>query len=154
MSTILVIESDRHLLAHYKKELEGEGYKVIECATVSDAQSRARYIRELHLVLLELQAFSEGVNFLLLKIFVEINGDLGIINNQGFIRLAENSIACDADETLIKSGDLAPLMNLIRNILRQKHVERKQPGIIESPAHASQTDLNIRAHVANSPLTS
>lgn len=154
MSTILVIESDRHLLALYKQELADEGYKVIECATVSDALSRAKYIRELHLVLLELHAFSEDGIFLLLKSLLEINGNLGIINNQGSIRLAENSIACYADETLMKSGDLAPLMSLIRNILRQKHAKRKRPDIIESPAHGSQSDLNISAHVSNSPMTS
>lgn len=117
MFTILVVESDCNLLKLYQQELGEEGYRVIGCASASEAQMNLSHLGKIHLVLLEMHSsIQHGAR--LLRDLVAKNLNLRVIHNAGDVPITANAMTAYADERLSKSGDLAPLVVVIRRLLR------------------------------------
>ena len=112
MKTILVVDDDKNLRRLYKAELEGEGYRIILAENGSEAaQLTANESPDLIIMDIKMPEMDglETMAHLLRR-----NQSLPIILNTAYSYYQDNFLAWAAEGYLIKSADLKPLKEKIR----------------------------------------
>ncbi len=115
MNTVLIVEDDRNLLRLYQAELETEGYRVVTAKNGNEAAERvARETPDLIVMDIRMPG-RDGLDTM-----AEILHDYGkipVILNTSYSSYLDDFMTWAAEAYIIKSADLEPLKNKIREIL-------------------------------------
>jgi CheY-like chemotaxis protein len=115
MNTILIVEDEINLRRLYKAELENEGYRVMEANNGNEA--KAVVAREIpDLIVMDLRMPEKGGVDAMIEILQEY-GKIPIILNTAFTFFQDDFQSWAADAYIIKSSDLNPLKEKIRELL-------------------------------------
>lgn len=121
METILIVEDDTNLLRLYQSELEYEGYRVRIARNGNEAkESVAREVPDL--IVMDIRLPEKGGVDAMSEILQEY-GKIPIILNSAFTSYQDDFLTWAADAYIIKSVDLDPLKNKIRELLHPAHHE-------------------------------
>jgi len=119
MAKILVVEDEKNLCLLFEQELTEEGHEVI---IAHDGKTAIRLAREQKpdLVIMDIN-LPEKMNGLesMSKILGE-NKDMPVIINTGYSQYRDNFMSWAAEAYVLKSGDLTPLKNTIREVLEKR----------------------------------
>ncbi len=118
MTRILVVDDEPSIRILYKEELEKEGYEVF-CAGNIDEAITAMNEHNPSLLVLDIKLGEEsGIDFLL--DVAKRDKKLPIILNTAYSVYRDNFQTWAADAYIVKSVDLAPLKEKIKELLQQK----------------------------------
>jgi CheY-like chemotaxis protein len=116
MKTVLIVDDDRNLRRLYQAELEAEGYETMIAENGRQAtELMARRIPDV--VVLDIRMPEMDGLEAMARMLGE-NRRVPIILNTAYSCYQENFLAWAADGYLIKSSDLEPLKNKIREVLQ------------------------------------
>ena len=118
MAKILIVDDEVNVRKLYSEELEGEGYETISAATVEEAIEMVENGNP-DLIVLDIKLGEESGIECLLKI-VEYRKDLPVIINSAYSVYKDNFQTWAADAYIVKSMDLGPLKDKIRELLPGK----------------------------------
>jgi DNA-binding response OmpR family regulator len=121
MAKILIVDDEVNVRKLYSEELEGEGYKAYSAATVDEAIEVLEN-EDLDLIILDIKLGEESGIDCLLKI-VEYKKDLPVIINSAYSVYKDNFQTWAADAYIVKSMDLGPLKEKIRELLEKKETK-------------------------------
>ena len=120
MKTILVVDDDRNLRRLYKAELETEGYRIIlaengrQAAELAVSESPDLIIMDIKMPEMDgLEAMAH---------LLRENRCLPVILNTAYSYYQDNFLAWAAEGYLIKSADLHPLKEKIREVFCARQV--------------------------------
>jgi len=115
MNTILIVDDDRNLRRLYQAELEAEGYRVV---LAGDGDEAAKCVaRELpDLIVMDIRMPQKDGLDAMAQILLD-HGRVPIILNTAYSSYQDDFFTWAADAYIIKSADLNPLKNTIREIL-------------------------------------
>ena len=116
MKTILVVDDDKNLRRLYRAELEAEGYRVL---LASDGAQALTVVREEHPDIVIMDIRMPGMDGLeaMVRLLAE-RGNLPVILNSAYSHYQDNFLAWAAEGYLIKSSNLDPLKQKIRELLQ------------------------------------
>jgi len=127
MAKILVVEDEENLCLLFEQELTEEGHEVI---IAHDGKTAIRLAREQKpdLVIMDIN-LPEKMNGLesMSKILGE-NKDMPVIINTGYSQYRDNFMSWAAEAYVLKSGDLTPLKNTIREVLEKRQRSDSGPS--------------------------
>jgi two-component system response regulator (stage 0 sporulation protein F) len=115
MKTILIVDDDRNLRRLYRDELEPEGYRIVLAANGREALDIvSREVPDLVLMDIKMPGMDglEAMAHLLKE-----HGGVPILLHTAYASYQDNFLAWAAEGYLIKSSDLDPLKQKIREIL-------------------------------------
>lgn len=119
MAKILVVEDEENLCLLFEQELAEEGHEVV---IAHDGKTAIRLAQEEKpdLVIMDIN-LPEKMNGLesMSRILGE-NKDMPVIINTGYSQYRDNFMSWAAEAYVLKSGDLTPLKNTIREVLEKK----------------------------------
>lgn len=117
MAKILIVDDEVNVRKLYGEELEGEGYEAFTAATIDEA---IEILENEHpdLIVLDIKLGEESGIECLLKI-VEYRKDLPVIINSAYSVYKDNFQTWAADAYIVKSMDLGPLKEKIRELLER-----------------------------------
>jgi CheY-like chemotaxis protein len=116
MKTVLIVDDDRNLRRLYQAELEAEGYETMIAENGRQAtELMARRVPDV--VVLDIRMPEMDGLEAMARMLGE-NRRVPIILNTAYSCYQENFLAWAADGYLIKSADLEPLKNKIREVLQ------------------------------------
>lgn len=125
MKTVLVVEDDRNLRRLYKAELESEGYRVVmaengrQAADFVNTEIPDIVVMDIRMPVMDgLDAMAE---------ILRDHGKVPIILNTAYSSYQDEFLSWAADAYIIKSADLGPLKNKIREILEELEKEPEEP---------------------------
>ncbi|MCK4548802.1 MAG: response regulator [Candidatus Krumholzibacteria bacterium] len=115
MVKILIVDDEINVRKLYSEELEGDGYEIVSAGTVAEAIEAVE--RETpDLMILDMKLGDESGIDALSKI-VERRKDLPVIINSAYSDFKDNFQTWAADAYIVKSVDLTPLKEKIRELL-------------------------------------
>ena len=118
MSKILIVDDEPNVRKLYSEELTREGYETVSASTVAEAI--AAFERDApDLMVLDMKLGDESGIDALIEI-VERRKDLPVIINSAYSVFRDNFQTWAADAYLVKSVDLSPLKNKIRELLSER----------------------------------
>jgi CheY-like chemotaxis protein len=118
MTRILIVDDEKNVRKLYSEELEGEGYETVSASTVAEAiESVEKHHPDL--MILDMKLGDESGIDALIEI-VERRKDLPVIINSAYTFYKDNFKTWAADAYLVKSVDLSPLKEKIRELLGQR----------------------------------
>lgn len=121
MSKILIVDDEVNVRRLYSEELQNDGYETVSAADIKEALDVVE--RESpDLVILDIKLGDESGIDCLMDI-VERDKKLPVIINSAYSIYKDNFQTWAADAYIVKSVDLSPLKNKIRELL----VEKEQP---------------------------
>ncbi|MGA2259835.1 MAG: response regulator [Acidobacteriota bacterium] len=115
MNTVLIVEDDRNLLRLYQAELETEGYRVVTASNGSEAAERVA-LETPDVIVMDIRMPGRDGLDTMAEILREY-GRIPIILNTAYSSYLDDFLTWAAEAYIIKSGDLEPLKNKIREIL-------------------------------------
>lgn len=118
MPKILIVDDEKNVRKLYSEELAREGYETVSASTVAEAVEAVE--RETpDLMILDMKLGDEsGIDAL-----IEIVGrrkDLPVVINSAYSVFRDNFQTWAADAYLVKSVDLGPLKEKIRELLEER----------------------------------
>jgi len=118
MATILVVDDEPSIRVLLKEELEKEGYGVV-CASSIEEAVKAMEENNPSLLVLDIKLGEEsGIDFLLE--IAKKDKKLPIILNTAYSVYRDNFQTWAADAYIVKSVDLTPLKDKIKELLSEK----------------------------------
>jgi len=124
MAKILVVDDEPSIRILYKEELEKEGYEVV-CASNIDEALAAMKDQNPSLLVLDIKLGDEsGIDFLL--DVAKRDKNLPIILNTAYSVYRDNFQTWAADAYIVKSVDLSPLKQKIKELLGEKEASSQQ----------------------------
>jgi CheY-like chemotaxis protein len=115
MDTILIVEDDKHLRRLYRSELEGEGYRIVSAKDSKEAKEVvASHLPDLIVMDIRLPG-KDGVDAM--GEILQEYGKIPVILNSAFSSYQDDFLTWAADAYIIKSSDLSPLKDKIRELL-------------------------------------
>lgn len=121
MAKILIVDDEVNVRKLYSAELEGEGYKTVCAGNVSDALDI--FERETpDLVVLDIKLGEESGIEALLQI-VKKRKNVPVILNSAYSVYKDNFQTWAADAYIVKSVDLTPLKEKIKELLSTPRVQ-------------------------------
>jgi DNA-binding NtrC family response regulator len=115
MAKILIIDDEVNVRRLYSEELEGEGYEIVSAGTVSEAIESVEKDSP-DLIILDMKLGDESGIDALIGI-VDRRKDLPVIINSAYSDFKDNFQTWAADAYIVKSVDLTPLKEKIRELL-------------------------------------
>ncbi|MCK4350579.1 MAG: response regulator [Candidatus Krumholzibacteria bacterium] len=117
MAKILIVDDEVNVRKLYSEELESEGYTAFSAATIDEA---IEILEKEHpdLIVLDIKLGEESGIECLLKI-IEYRKDLPVIINSAYSVYKDNFKTWAADAYIVKSMDLGPLKEKIRELLEE-----------------------------------
>jgi DNA-binding NtrC family response regulator len=119
---ILVVDDEANIRELYKQEFEDEGYEV---AVVASAEEAAHILNErrpdLMILDIEMQG-QDGLSYL--RELMESNRDLPVVISSAYPSYKGDFSSWLAEAYLVKSADLDPLKDKVREILTQPRKDR------------------------------
>lgn len=118
MHKILIVDDEVNVRKLYSEELESEGYSALSASTIDEAIG---IMENEHpdLIVLDIKLGEESGIDCLLKI-VEYRKDLPVIINSAYSVYKDNFQTWAADAYIVKSMDLGPLKEKIKELLEEK----------------------------------
>jgi DNA-binding response OmpR family regulator len=120
MTKILIVDDEVNVRKLYSEELRGEGYHTISASTVKEALDSVEK-DEPDLVILDIKLGEESGIDALMKIAKQ-RKHLPVILNSAYSIYRDNFQTWAADAYIVKSVDLAPLKEKIRDLLTTRSV--------------------------------
>ncbi len=116
MKTILIVDDDKNLRRLYKVELEAEGYRVL---LASDGREALVTVQDQNpdIVIMDIRMPEMDGLEAMVKLLKE-RGQLPVILNSAYSNYQDNFLTWAAEGYLIKSSDLQPLKQKIRDVLQ------------------------------------
>ena len=116
MARILIVDDEINVRKLYSEELEGEGYETITAGTVAEAIEAVEKGSP-DLMVLDMKLGDEsGIDALIA--IVERRKDLPVIINSAYSDFKDNFQTWAADAYIVKSVDLTPLKEKIKELLQ------------------------------------
>lgn len=122
MSRILVVDDEIHIRMLYAKELEDDGYDVTVAATPQEALQALRVSRT-DLVVLDIELEDCNGLDLLNRIRQEFH-DIFVVINSAYSTYKSDFQTWLADAYIMKSSDLKPLKEKVRELLAEGACDR------------------------------
>ncbi len=122
MARILVVDDEIHIRMLYARELEDEGYDVAVAATPEEALRALRVSRP-DLVVLDIELEDSNGLDLLNRIRQEFR-DLFVVINSAYSTYKADFQTWLADAYIMKSSDLKPLKEKVRQLLAEGACDR------------------------------
>lgn len=116
MTKILVVDDEINVRKLYRKELESEGYEVVTAKDVQEAIDSVDN-ESPDLVILDIKLGNESGIDALVEI-VESRKEIPVIINSAYSVYKENFKTWAADAYIVKSVDLDPLKEKIRELVQ------------------------------------
>ena len=120
MTKILIVDDEVNVRKLYSEELRGEGYHTISASTVKEALETVEK-EEPDLVILDIKLGEESGIDALMKIAKQ-RKHLPVILNSAYSIYRDNFQTWAADAYIVKSVDLAPLKEKIKDLLTTRSV--------------------------------
>jgi DNA-binding response OmpR family regulator len=120
MTKILIVDDEVNVRKLYSEELRSEGYHTISASTVKEALETVEK-EEPDLVILDIKLGEESGIDALMKIAKQ-RKHLPVILNSAYSIYRDNFQTWAADAYIVKSVDLAPLKEKIRDLLTTRSV--------------------------------
>jgi CheY-like chemotaxis protein len=120
MMKILIVDDEINVRKLYSEELESEGYRTVSASNVREALEKVEQ-EEPDLVILDIKLGEESGIEALMKIARQ-RKHLPVILNSAYSIYRDNFQTWAADAYIVKSVDLAPLKDKIREILTTRSV--------------------------------
>ena len=121
MAKILIVDDEVNVRKLYSEELQSEGYETVSAAGMNEVFDTIEEENP-DLVILDLK-LGDGSGIDCLMEIAERRKDLPVIINSAYSVYKDNFQTWAADAYIVKSVDLGPLKNKIKELL----VEREQP---------------------------
>ena len=115
MAKILIVDDEINVRKLYSEELEGEGYETVSAGTVAEALESVEK-ESPDLMILDMKLGDESGIDALIEI-VDRRKDLPVIINSAYPDYKDNFQTWAADAYIVKSVDLTPLKEKIRELL-------------------------------------
>ncbi len=115
MAKILIVDDEVNVRKLYSEELRGEGYETVSAGTVAEAIELAEK-ESPDLMILDMKLGDESGIDALIEI-AERRKDLPVIINSAYSVFKDNFQTWAADAYIVKSVDLTPLKEKIRELL-------------------------------------
>ncbi len=120
MAKILIVDDEVNVRKLYSEELRGEGYHTISASSVAEALESVEK-EDPDLVILDIKLGEESGIDALMKIAKQ-RKHLPVILNSAYSIYRDNFQTWAADAYIVKSVDLAPLKEKIRDLLTTRSV--------------------------------
>jgi len=120
MTKILIVDDEINVRKLYSEELRNEGYHTVSASTVREALETVEK-EEPDLVILDIKLGEESGIDALMKIAKQ-RKHLPVILNSAYSIYRDNFQTWAADAYIVKSVDLAPLKEKIRDLLTMRSV--------------------------------
>jgi DNA-binding NtrC family response regulator len=120
MTKILIVDDEVNVRKLYSEELRSEGYLTVSASTVTEALETVEK-EEPDLVILDIKLGEESGIDALMKIAKQ-RKRLPVILNSAYSIYRDNFQTWAADAYIVKSVDLAPLKEKIRDLLATRSV--------------------------------
>lgn len=116
MRTILVVDDDKNLRRLYKEELEAEGYRIV--LATNGRQALDFVFREKpDLIIMDIRMPEMDGLEAMVRILRE-HGQMPVILNTAYSSYQDNFLTWAADGYMIKSSELEPLKEKIKEVLQ------------------------------------
>ncbi len=118
MRTILVVDDDKNLRRLYKEELEAEGYRI---ALATDGRQALDFVakEKPDLIVMDIRMPEMDGLEAMVRILRE-HGQMPVILNTAYSSYQDNFLTWAADGYLIKSSELEPLKQKIKEVLQPR----------------------------------
>jgi len=120
VTKILIVDDEINVRKLYSEELRGEGYHTISASTVKEALESVER-EEPDLVILDIKLGEESGIDALMKIAKQ-RKHLPVILNSAYSIYRDNFQTWAADAYIVKSVDLAPLKEKIKDLLTTRSI--------------------------------
>jgi len=120
MTKILIVDDEVNVRKLYSEELRGEGYETVSASTVNEALQAVEKENP-DLVVLDIKLGEESGIDALMRIAKQ-RKHLPVILNSAYSIYRDNFQTWAADAYIVKSVDLAPLKEKIRDLLTTRSV--------------------------------
>ena len=120
MAKILIIDDEVNVRRLYGEELRNEGYRTVSAATVAEALAAVEQENP-DLIVLDIKLGEESGIDCLMKIAKQ-RKNLPVILNSAYSVYRDNFQTWAADAYIVKSVDLAPLKEKIKELLAARSV--------------------------------
>jgi len=114
---LLFVDDEMELLELYRTAFAREGYEVSTAATLDEARS-ALHSENIDVVILDIR-MTEGSGLHLLRELKVSHPELPVILNTAFARYQDEFTAWLANAYVVKSSDLTPLRQVVRQCLEE-----------------------------------
>ena len=121
MAKILIVDDEAYIRMLYKKELESEGYQIKTAATAAGAFDLLR-AEQFDIIVLDIELGDDNGLELLNEIRQNYR-DCGIILNSAYSTYKADFQTWLADAYIMKSSNLDPLKNKIKDLSKKDHCE-------------------------------
>lgn len=119
MAKILIVDDEVNVRKLYSEELENDGYETVSVADVSDAL-KAVEEDDIDLIILDIKLGNESGIDCLVEI-VQRRKELPVIINSAYSIYKDNFQTWAADAYIVKSVNLTPLKDKIKELLAKKN---------------------------------
>ncbi|NLW51530.1 MAG: response regulator [Candidatus Brocadiaceae bacterium] len=124
MARILLVEDEENVRLLYKQELEEQGYEVL-CA--GDGRTAVKMAREMcpDVVIMDINLPERMDGIESMSRILSHSKDTPVILNTGYSEYQDSFMSWAADAYVLKSADLEPLLEAIRDALEKRSQARE-----------------------------
>ncbi len=124
MPTILLVEDEENVRLLYRQELEEQGYEVV-CA--SDGRTAVELAQTLgpDLVIMDINLPEKMDGIESMSRILSHDRSIPMIINTGYSEYQENFMSWAADAYVLKSGDVGPLLEAVREALDKRQAQQE-----------------------------
>ena len=124
MPTILLVEDEENVRLLYQQELEEQGYEVV-CA--SDGRTAVELAQTLgpDLVIMDINLPEKMDGIESMSRILSHDRSIPMIINTGYSEYQENFMSWAADAYVLKSGDVGPLLEAVREALDKRQAQQQ-----------------------------
>ena len=124
MARVLLVEDEENVRLLYKQELEEQGYEVL-CA--GDGRTAVKMAREMcpDVVIMDINLPERMDGIESMSRILSHSKDTPVILNTGYSEYQDSFMSWAADAYVLKSADLEPLLEAIRDALEKRSQARE-----------------------------
>lgn len=121
MARVLLVEDEENVRLLYQQELQERGHEVV-CAT--DGKTAVQLVQEWRpdVVIMDINLPQKMDGIESMSRILSHNKDIPVIINTGYSEYQDNFMSWAADAYVLKSAEVGPLMEAVREALSKKGV--------------------------------
>ena len=119
MAKILLVEDEESVRLLYQQELEEQGYEVIWAADGKTAVELAKEAKP-DVVIMDINLPEKMDGIQSMSKILSQDKDIPVIINTGYSEYQDNYMSWAADAYILKSADVGPLVEAVREALRKR----------------------------------
>ncbi len=124
MPTILLVEDEENVRLLYQQELEEQGYEVV-CASDGRTAVELAQTLEPDLVIMDINLPEKMDGIESMSRILSHDRSIPMIINTGYSEYQENFMSWAADAYVLKSGDVGPLLEAVREALDKRQAQQQ-----------------------------